>query len=67
MPKRAFPNVDLTVHLHSQPEGPWVGLDSSVVFGPSGLGLGLGLDSTVLHDRLGAVGSAEQRLTVRSL
>lgn len=58
-----FPNVDLTVHLHRQPEGPWVGLDTSVVFGPSGLGL----TSSVLHDRLGAVGTAQQSLTVRPL
>ena len=58
-----FPNVDLTVHLHRLPEGPWVGLDTTVAFGPSGLGL----TSTVLHDRRGAVGRAEQMLTVRPL
>lgn len=58
-----FPNVDLTVHLHRRPEGPWVGLDTRVVFGPTGLGL----TSTVLHDRLGEVGTAEQCLTVRPL
>ncbi|MEU3019926.1 thioesterase family protein [Nocardiopsis sp. NPDC007018] len=58
-----FPNVDLTVHLHRRPRGPWVGLDTRVVFGPTGLGL----TSTVLHDRLGEVGTAEQCLTVRPL
>ncbi len=58
-----FPNVDLTVHLHRQPAGPWVGLDTSVVFGPDGCGL----TTTVLHDRTGAVGRAEQLLTVRPL
>ena len=58
-----FPNVDLTVHLHRRPEGPWVGLDTRVVFGPTGLGL----TSTVLHDRLGEVGTAQQSLTVRPL
>lgn len=58
-----FPNVDLTVHLHRRPEGPWVGLDTTVAFGPSGLGL----TSTVLHDRFGGVGTAQQSLTVRPL
>lgn len=58
-----FPNVDLTIHLHRQPAGPWVGLDTTVVFGPDGSGL----TTTVLHDRTGAVGRAEQLLTVRPL
>ncbi len=58
-----FPNVDLTIHLHRQPEGRWVGLDTSVVFGPTGQGI----TSTVLHDLAGAVGHAHQQLTVRPL
>ena len=58
-----FPNVDLTIHLHRQPEGDWVGLDTTVVFGPAGHGL----TSTVLHDGLGPVGRAEQSLTIRPL
>ncbi|MFF8697078.1 thioesterase family protein [Streptomyces sp. NPDC015144] len=56
-----FPNVDLTIHLHRQPEGPWTGLDTTVTFGPTGQGL----TSTVLHDIHGPVGQAEQILTVR--
>lgn len=56
-----FPNVDLTIHLHRQPEGRWVGLDTTVVFGPSGQGV----TSTVLHDIAGPVGHAQQLLTVR--
>ena len=56
-----FPNLDLTVHLHRQPRGRWVGLDTTVVFGDRGHGL----TSTVLHDRDGPVGRAEQILTVR--
>jgi len=56
-----FPNIDLTVHLHRQPTGPWVGLDSTAVFGPSGLGV----TSSVLHDQTGPVGHAQQSLTVR--
>jgi len=58
-----FPNLDLTVHLHRQPVGGPVGLDTRVVFGPDGVGL----TSTVLHDAQGAVGRAEQILTVRPL
>lgn len=56
-----FPNVDLSVHLHRQPQGPWVGLDTTVVFGADGVGL----TSTVLHDLAGAIGRAEQILTLR--
>ena len=58
-----FPNLDLTVHLHRQPVGGPVGLDTTVVFGPDGVGL----TSSVLHDAHGAVGRAEQILTVRPL
>jgi Thioesterase-like superfamily len=58
-----FPNLDLSVHLHRQPAGGVVGLDTSVVFGPDGVGL----TSSVLFDELGAVGRAEQVLTVRPL
>ncbi|GAA3825935.1 hypothetical protein GCM10022206_75620 [Streptomyces chiangmaiensis] len=56
-----FPNVDLTVHLHRQPEGDWTGLDTTVVFGPAGQGP----TGTVLHDVNGPVGHAQQILTVR--
>jgi hypothetical protein len=56
-----FPNVDLTLHLHRQPEGRWTGLDTTVTFGPTGQGL----TSTVLHDTTGPVGHALQILTVR--
>ncbi|WP_172381986.1 thioesterase family protein [Streptomyces sp. MNP-20] len=58
-----FPNLDLTIHLHRQPRGPWTGLDTTVTFGPSGQGL----TSSVLHDIDGPVGHAEQILTVRPL
>lgn len=56
-----FPNTDLTVHLFRTPRGPWVGLDTHVSFGPTGVGL----TSSVLHDVDGPVGLAEQILTVR--
>lgn len=57
----AFPNVDLTAHLHRAPAGEWLGFDTTVTFGATGLGL----TSTVLHDVDGPVGMLAQALTVR--
>jgi hypothetical protein len=57
----AFPNVDLTAHFFVEPRGEWVGFDTSVSFGTSGLGL----TSSVLHDHDGPVGTLAQVLTVR--
>ena len=45
------------------PENTLLGLDTEVVFGASGLGV----TRSVLHDTEGAVGFAEQALTVRRL
>lgn len=59
----AFPNVDLTAHLHRAPGGEWVGMDTHVTIS----GRGHGLTSTVLHDEQGPVGTIEQILTVRRL
>ena len=56
-----FPNLDLTIHLHRQPEGAWVGYDTTVSFGPAGQGI----THTALHDERGHVGFASQTLTVR--
>lgn len=56
-----FANVDLTVHFHRQPEAGWVGFDTRVAFGPSGLGETF----SVLSDIHGSVGTAAQSLTVR--
>lgn len=56
-----YPNLDLTIHLFRQPEGRWVGVDTTVAYGPSGQGL----TSSVLHDVRGPVGTAAQALTVR--
>ncbi|WP_168211892.1 thioesterase family protein [Ruania zhangjianzhongii] len=56
-----FPNVDLSVHLFRQPVGPWVGLDTTVSFGPAGHGL----TSSVLHDVGGPIGTAAQSLLLR--
>jgi hypothetical protein len=57
----AFPNVDLTAHFFAEPRGEWVGFDTSVSFGPTGLGL----TSSVVHDEGGPVGTVAQLLTVR--
>ena len=56
-----YPNVDLTVHLFRQPLDGWVGFDTTVSWGPTGLGV----TSTVLHDRAGPVGHVHQAQTVR--
>lgn len=58
-----FPNLDLTIHLFRTPIPGWVGFDTNVVFGESGVGL----TSSVLHDIRGPVGRAEQILTVRQI
>lgn len=57
----AFPNIDLTAHLFREPRGEWLGFDTSVSFGPSGLGL----TSSVVHDVDGPFGTVAQTLTVR--
>lgn len=57
----AFPNIDLTAHLFRQPAGEWLGFDTTVSFGPGGLGL----TSSVLHDEHGPFGTSAQALTVR--
>lgn len=57
----AYPNTDLTIHLHRTPRGRWVGMDTTVTWG----GAGVGVTSTVLHDERGPVGRAQQVLTIR--
>lgn len=56
-----FANVDLTVHFIRQPEAGWVGFDTRVNFGASGVGETL----SVLSDIRGPLGTAAQCLTVR--
>ncbi len=61
-PDRVFyANVDLTVHFIRQPMAGWVGFDTRVNFGPTGLGETF----SVLSDAHGPVGTAAQSLTVR--
>lgn len=59
----AFPNIDLTAHLFAEPRGEWIGFDTSVSFGPRGLGL----THSVLHDEHGPIGTMAQMLTVRPI
>jgi hypothetical protein len=56
-----FPNIDLTAHLFDQPQGDWLGLDTTVSFGSSGIGL----TTSVIHDERGPIGTSSQCLTVR--
>lgn len=57
----AFPNIDLTAHLFAQPRGEWIGFDTTVSFGPGGVGL----TSSVVHDTGGPIGTIAQILTIR--
>ncbi|HEX7338521.1 MAG TPA: thioesterase family protein [Rhodanobacteraceae bacterium] len=56
-----FANMDLTVHFLRQPVAGWVGFDTRVSFGPTGLGETF----SVLSDIHGPVGTVAQSLTVR--
>lgn len=56
-----FPNVDLTIHLTRVPEPGWVGFETKVAFGPTGIGE----TTSVLSDVKGPIGTAAQSLTVR--
>ena len=49
--------------VHATPAGPRLGLDTTVTFGPDGVGL----TASVLHDVSGPVGRAAQTLTLRPL
>lgn len=56
-----FINTELTVHLLREPEGEWIGMDAQTAIGPNGIGIA----STVLHDRIGQVGRGAQELLIR--
>lgn len=58
-----FPNTDLSVHLLREPQAGWVGFDTAVMIGETGVGL----TSSRLHDIRGPVGRCEQILTVRQM
>ncbi len=56
-----FVNTELTMHVHRQPAGEWIGVQASAVLGPTGLGT----STAVLFDGTGPVGRAAQQLIVR--
>ena len=56
-----YPNLDLTASIFRDPVGEWFGLDTSVSFGPDGIGL----TESVLSDSAGPLGTSSQTLTVR--
>jgi Thioesterase-like superfamily len=56
-----FPNVDLTAHFFAEPGDGWLGFDTTVSFGPGGVGL----TTSVVHDERGPIGTSSQCLTVR--
>ena len=55
-----FVNTDLTVHLHRDPVGEWIGLDARTAIEPNGSGLAV----ADLHDEQGPVGVSLQSLFV---
>jgi hypothetical protein len=57
-----FINTDLTVHLHREPAGEWIGMDAGTTIGPDGAGTA----TSVLHDGSGPVGRGEQALLITS-
>ncbi len=57
----AFPNVDLTAHFLREPDEEWLGFDTSVSFGPDGLGV----TSSTIHGVGGPIGTVAQILTLR--
>lgn len=55
-----FINADLTVHLHREPAGEWIGLDATTTPESDGTGL----QHSLLHDTQGVVGRSLQSLVV---
>ncbi|MFD2417032.1 thioesterase family protein [Amycolatopsis pigmentata] len=56
-----FINSELTVHVHRDPEGEWIGLDASTTVGPHGVGTA----RSTLRDEKGPVALGSQALMVR--
>jgi len=56
-----FVNTELTVHVHREPVGEWIGLDARTTSEASGVGLSSG----ILHDERGRFGSCAQALYVQ--
>ena len=60
---RRLPNVDLTAHLFAAPRGEWIGFDTTVCFGPAGVGV----TNSVVHDIHRPIGTMSQILTLRPI
>ncbi|WP_205698365.1 thioesterase family protein [Conexibacter sp. SYSU D00693] len=58
--RHLFVNTDLTVHLLSEPRGPWVGLEARTLLDSQGRGLA----SSTLWDGQGELGASHQTLFV---
>jgi acyl-CoA thioesterase len=58
--KWSFVNVDLGIHLARPPTGEWMATDAKTDIGPTGMGL----CTSRLFDRDGAVGVSTQSLLV---
>lgn len=56
-----YVNTELTIHLHRQPSGPWVGVDARTMIGPAGAGTAV----AALYDLAGQVGQGTQALFLR--
>jgi hypothetical protein len=55
-----FINPDLTIHLHREPAGEWIGLDAKTNLDPTGVGMA----ESRLFDHHGPIGRAVQSLLV---
>jgi len=59
--KWTFVPVDLTVGIHRQPEGPWIGMDARTTIGNDGIGQ----TTTTAFDGKGTVGQSVHTLFIR--
>jgi hypothetical protein len=57
----SYPNADLSIHLHREPVGEWLRIDSASEVGP----LGVGLSTSVLSDAEGRLGQIEQTQIIK--
>jgi hypothetical protein len=56
----SFVNPDLSVHLHRDPVGEWIGVEAHTTIQPTGAGLA----TTALHDLTGSIGTGNQSLFI---
>jgi Acyl-CoA thioesterase C-terminal domain/Acyl-CoA thioesterase N-terminal domain len=59
--KWSFVPVDLTIALHRQPIGPWVGMDARTIISSDGIGQ----STTIAFDHQGSVGHSLHTLFIR--